>query len=248
MSDQNSLPSTMPAPAKDCANDFCHLAANDLQSPLRHSIYMSECVQSYLEKADYVRALACTSELTTTLANMKKLVAALLDLSLTANLLTELQLVDTHKIAEAAIAQNRVAIDETNATITIGHMPAALGNPDLLTRALRILIENAILYVKADTRPSVLIEGSAKHGITTIRIHDNGIGIPAGFRQRIFEPLVRLHHQARHQSGLGIGLSLCQKIMRCHGGDVAASPRPDGGTKFTLTLPSPTPSASPALK
>ena len=226
-------------PVNDGVSDFCHLAAHDLQAPLRQARHLSECIRGFVQKEEPERARACATELETILDKMKHLVTALLDLSTTANLVTEFVIVDMARIAEAAIARNRLGMLETGADIVIRKLPQVLGDADLLTRALAILVGNAILYVDADTRPQILIEGEAKNKIATIRIYDNGIGIPDGYHKRVFDPLIRVHSSPAHYGGLGIGLSLCQKILRSHGGDITASARVENGTLFTPPCPSP---------
>lgn len=169
---------------------------------------------------------------------MKQLVAALLDLSTTANLVTEFVSVDMDKVVEAAIARNRLGLKRSDAKVSTQPLPNVIGDADLLTRALSILIGNAVLYVDNSVIPDVRIEGLVRQGSTFIYLHDNGIGIPDGYHRRVFEPLIRVHTNPAHYGGVGIGLSLVQKILRSHGGDISALPRDGGGTTFVLRFPS----------
>ncbi len=65
-----------------------------------------------------------------------------------------------------------------------------------------------------------------------VTVADAGSGIAPGVADRIFEPFV-----STNESGLGLGLSICRRIVEAHGGDLTASDRPGGGAVFTLKLP-----------
>jgi signal transduction histidine kinase len=66
----------------------------------------------------------------------------------------------------------------------------------------------------------------------TIRVADTGCGLPADLGERIFEPFV-----STKETGLGLGLSICKRIVEAHGGDLTAANRPGGGAVFTVRLP-----------
>jgi signal transduction histidine kinase len=65
-----------------------------------------------------------------------------------------------------------------------------------------------------------------------IRVRDNGSGIPADLRSRIFEPFL-----SGRLNGTGLGLAVCQGIVRAHRGTIEARDREGGGTEFIVALP-----------
>jgi len=74
-------------------------------------------------------------------------------------------------------------------------------------------------------------------GHAVVRIADDGPGIPARDRDRIFERFVRLDPtRARSSGGSGLGLSIVAQLARSHGGTVAVGDAAAGGAEFTLTL------------
>jgi signal transduction histidine kinase len=67
-----------------------------------------------------------------------------------------------------------------------------------------------------------------------LRVSDTGGGLPASLGQRIFEPFV-----STKETGLGLGLSICKRIVEAHEGEIRATDRPEGGAVFTVRLPYP---------
>lgn len=106
------------------------------------------------------------------------------------------------------------------------------GEERLLRRALRNLLENARRY----GGPTIELSLRAHEGAFEIAVADRGPGVPAGMRERIFEPFFRLPGHAELAGGVGLGLSLVKQIAQRHGGTVRCEPRPGGGSVFVLRL------------
>jgi signal transduction histidine kinase len=66
----------------------------------------------------------------------------------------------------------------------------------------------------------------------TLRVEDTGPGLPPRLGQEIFEPFV-----STKETGLGLGLSICKRIVEAHGGEIDGGDRPEGGAWFTVRLP-----------
>ena len=91
------------------------------------------------------------------------------------------------------------------------------------------LVTNAVKY--SDGEIEIEIEGPE------IRWKDRGPGIPHGSEERIFERFYRVDNSlTQTTSGSGLGLPIARALARGMGGDLAYSPRPGGGSIFTLTL------------
>ena len=117
-----------------------------------------------------------------------------------------------------------------------GEEVQVLGEERLLRRALRNLLENARRYGGDEVSADV---GTLPDGRIEISIRDRGPGVPAEFRERIFEPFYRLPGHAERAGGVGLGLSLVRQIAERHGGKVRCEGREGGGTCFVITLPGP---------
>ena len=108
------------------------------------------------------------------------------------------------------------------------------GDERLLARAFNNLLGNAVKYAAERVTLSAAREG----GTIVIIVEDDGPGIPADARAKVFDPFVRLARaQDQAVGGYGLGLSIALKAVRLHRGDIAVDDSPLGGARFTLTLP-----------
>jgi signal transduction histidine kinase len=108
------------------------------------------------------------------------------------------------------------------------------GHPEALRRCIDNLVGNAIRYGE---RARIAIEDDAQR--LTIRVEDDGPGIPAEALERVFEPFYRLEaSRNRASGGSGLGLSIARNIARWHGGDLVLQGGPQNkGIIAQLTLP-----------
>ncbi|MCJ0765436.1 sensor histidine kinase [Variovorax terrae] len=107
------------------------------------------------------------------------------------------------------------------------------GVSKLLRRAIRNLLENARRYTDGDITVIVRCEGRQ----AVLQVCDRGPGVPAGQRERIFEPFYRMPGASEREGGVGLGLSLVRSIALRHGGSVRCEAREGGGACFVLQLP-----------
>jgi len=106
----------------------------------------------------------------------------------------------------------------------------ALGNAEMLFRAVRNLVENAIRHSDGKNPVEVEVDLPA-----TIRVKDRGPGIRPAERELMFQRFWRRNRQAKGHSGLG--LAIVAKIIQLHGGSVDAVNREGGGAAFSIVLP-----------
>lgn len=107
------------------------------------------------------------------------------------------------------------------------------GSSPQLAQAVRNLVDNAVRHA----REVVALSVRAEDGIAVIEVRDDGPGIPAADRERVFDRFVRLDEsRARDEGGTGLGLAIVKEIVLAHGGKVEVV---DSGTGAALrvTLP-----------
>lgn len=113
------------------------------------------------------------------------------------------------------------------------HPVAVNGNAEMIGRAVRNLVENALKHTPEGTDVEIVVEENA-----TVRVIDRGEGIPAAKRELIFERFWR--RDRRRAGSAGLGLAIVKRIMEAHGGTVTVGDAPSGGAAFTLVFKAPT--------
>jgi len=129
-----------------------------------------------------------------------------------------------------------VADEATRLQASVSGEPVAVrGDPKLLRRLVRNLVDNAVRHAGGEVEVSVARLPEAEGAC--LRVADRGPGIPEGERLRIFEPFYRPSgHSEGRDGGVGLGLALVAEIARHHGGDAVCRSRPGGGTIFEVIL------------
>jgi signal transduction histidine kinase len=116
-----------------------------------------------------------------------------------------------------------------------------------MRQLLQNLIGNGLKFHRTDVPPVVKLSGKlirergGSRNLGTrvscqIVVEDNGIGFDEKYLERIFQPFQRLHGRNEYE-GTGIGLTICQRIVDRHGGNIMAKSAPNKGAVFVVNLP-----------
>jgi signal transduction histidine kinase len=138
---------------------------------------------------------------------------------------TELEEVDLLALAAEECARYDGAVLE-------GESAVVNGDPRLLRRLLRNLLENAHRH----GIPPAQVRIASQDGMAKLSVWDLGHGIPETEYERVFEPFYR-RRSTRDNSGAGLGLALVRQIARRHGGEARCAMMSDGRSSFEITLP-----------
>jgi two-component system sensor histidine kinase SenX3 len=140
-----------------------------------------------------------------------------------------------HLLVAEAVARTRVLADQAGVELDAAPAPRRLrvvGDRPQLTQALTKLVENAVGY--SDRGTTVTLRCRTDGPWVEFVVDDEGIGVPARDRHRIFERFFRVSGRA---GGAGLGLSVARQIARAHGGDVEVSSEEGRGSTFVLRVP-----------
>jgi two-component system sensor histidine kinase KdpD len=98
------------------------------------------------------------------------------------------------------------------------------------------LFDNIAKYTPPGTRVWVSAIAGADGETVRVTLDDDGPGLPAGNPARLFDKFQRGNGEGT-VVGVGLGLAICQAIVRAHGGEIEARRREGGGARFAFTLP-----------
>jgi len=104
-----------------------------------------------------------------------------------------------------------------------------------LDQILSSLLHNAFKFGRQGGRLSVVVTRDGDR--VRICVEDDGPGVPAGDRDRVFDKFYSVAPAGGAQGGLGLGLYISRELVVLHGGRLWHEPRPGGGSRFCLTLP-----------
>lgn len=214
---------------------FAYIASHDLQEPLRGITGFLELLQLHHQGKPDATADRFIGHAMDGASRMQELINALLAYSRITTEERAFARVDGNAALADALANLRVAIEESKATVTHDPLPTVMGDAVQLAQVFQNLIGNAVKF-RGPAAPVAHV-GVAQEGDTWVfSVRDNGIGIPDKDRERIFLIFQRLHTRSEYP-GAGIGLAICKKIVERHGGKIWAESAPGSGAAFYFTLP-----------
>ncbi len=216
---------------------FAYVASHDLRQPLRMVTSFLSLVERRLEgrldhdTREFINFAIGGAK------TMDHLILDLLEYSRVGRRGPPMEPVSLADVADEAVQNLGMAISEAGAIITVQPgLPTVLGRRSDLIRLFQNLIGNAVKYRTAGRRPEVTVRCRAGADGVTLSVRDNGIGVPAGEKDRVFQVFQRLHTSDAYE-GTGIGLAICRKIVEQHGGRIWVASEVGVGSDFRFTLP-----------
>ena len=107
----------------------------------------------------------------------------------------------------------------------------------LIETVLKNLLYNAARYTKSEVHVTFTVHD----GVNQLLVDDDGPGIPAKDRQRVFDSFVQLEPIGGKKTGFGLGLAIVKRAIEWHGGEVAIVQSPLGGARISAAWPAPSP-------
>jgi len=215
---------------------FAYIASHDLQEPLR-------MVASYTQLLErrYAAQLDDTAREFIGYAvdgarRMQQFITGLLRYSRVGTEAQVLEAVNLGEVFETAVANLRIAIEESGAAVQARDLPVVEGDPRQLTQLFQNLIGNGLKFRKPGQSPKVEVWAEREEQRWRISVRDNGIGLDPRFSERVFTIFQRLHTRDEYE-GTGLGLAICKKIVERHGGRIWLESKEGEGATFSFTLP-----------
>ncbi|KQW43955.1 hypothetical protein ASC77_21410 [Nocardioides sp. Root1257] len=218
----------------DAQRRFVADASHELRSPVATIRTLHEVADAAGDRADWP---AVSADVLSETARLERLVADLLLLARSGSTAPpSYELLDLSEVVRAEAGRaRRVAV-----TCDVAPDVLVLGNPDALARATRNLLDNAERHTHTLLEVTLTSTGTTAH----LRVRDDGDGVPAADRERIFDRFVRLDEaRARDDGGTGLGLAITRLLVQEHGGAIRLDDTGSPGAEFVIDLPRVSPDA-----
>lgn len=210
---------------------FVYAASHDLQEPLRTvSAYAQLLQREYPQEGQ-------ASEFATFIVNGANQMGALVRDLLTYSRIRAEPNQETIRLGTAlqrALLTLAERIRESSAEITSEELPEVFADEGQIANVFEHLIGNAIRY-RGSAPPVIRITADQDADTCTVSVQDNGLGIEPRFHEHVFQAFKRLH--GKDLGGTGLGLTMCRKIIRGHGGRIWVESDGRHGSTFKFTLP-----------
>ena len=143
--------------------------------------------------------------------------------------------VDVRALVETTLDSLQQSIAKSQTQVSLGELPNAKGDATAIGQVFANLIVNALNYLQPGRPGALEIGGKVEGGMAHYWVKDNGSGMPATAKRRLFQVFQRFHPE--RAQGEGMGLAIVKRVVERHGGVISAESEEGVGTTFRLTLP-----------
>ncbi|MEO0023934.1 MAG: hypothetical protein RL196_375 [Actinomycetota bacterium] len=223
---------------EETRRDFVDNVSHELKTPIAAVGLLAEALRS--NTSDPAKVEKFSTHILQESQRMGNLVQDIIQLSKlqSAEQVGKPQLLDLTAVVAEAVERNKFLAENKHIRIRTATARGikVYGDHDMLTMAVKNLIENAIIY--SETRGQVGVGLREVEGVAEITVADNGVGIPDDEQDRIFERFYRVDaSRSRQTGGTGLGLSIVKHVALNHRGEVRLFSQLGLGSTFTLRLP-----------
>jgi len=237
---------------QDEIRQYQHISNHNLQEPLRKLRLFSDILLSASARGDQHKVETSAVKINEFARGFSNMIQQLTDFSSLSlrSAKSDFEITDLNVIFADIIGRLSLALKEKNTTIDCGILHTITAIPGQMSRLFYHLINNAITYAKKDVAPFIKIYS---HDLTPEAVErypfllparryceicfiDNGIGIEAAQLEKIFDIFTYSSTKAA-ESGVGMGLAQCRKIVANHRGRIMIHSEPGEGTTLSVILP-----------
>ena len=212
---------------------FATVAAHDLKAPLRAITQHLEIIRKDNAAKLEDRSLKSMAFAIDGARRMNELIEALLEYSQLGFGEKKLSLVDCNHVMKTVRANLSASIEEKSAQVTWDDLPVLTADKIQLIQLLQNLINNAIKFCAQ--APKAHVSAKREGAYWQFSVKDNGIGLDPQHQEKIFTIFKRMH-TVEEYPGLGVGLAICDRVVKNHRGRIWVESTPNSGATFFFTL------------
>jgi two-component system sensor histidine kinase SenX3 len=222
----------------DTRRDFIANISHELKTPIGAISLLAEALVDASD--DPVAVQKFSKSLRKESKRLTNLIKDVVQLSRiqSAEVVANAEVVDLSTVVMEALDRNSYRAEARNVKISYDAPEGVevIGDPEMLTVAVKNLIENAILYSEEGAPVGVGLR--QVDDVAEIAVTDSGLGIPQEDQTRIFERFYRVDpSRSRATGGTGLGLAIVKHVASTHNGEVKLFSKPGVGSTFTLRIP-----------
>jgi len=216
---------------------FIDAVSHDLKNPIISTEMLCNLLlEKYGDKLDD-KARRYLQLINASTAQMSRLVSDLLELSKIGQVVPHLAHVEFADLLNRVVSRFQGMLDSDGIELIADeHFPTVYCDADRIYQVLDNLLGNAIRFAKVTDRPKIAVGCEDAGNAYRCYVSDNGPGIDAAQHQRIFDAFQRIPEKG-NEEGTGLGLTIVQRLVRRHGGDVWVESEKGKGATFYFTLP-----------
>ena len=214
---------------------FVYVATHDLHEPLRLITSFLQLLKKKYDSQLDEQASEYIDYAVDGSRRIKKLILDLLEYSKFSIDRDGFKVLDAGKLIEDVKHSLCSLLKQHHAIIDVKPLPVIYADPSLLHQLFKNLLTNSIKY-RGESTPKISIDCIAQGDNYLFSVSDNGIGIDPGYSEKIFDLFQRLHKNEAFE-GTGVGLAICEKIIRLHRGSIWVESMPGKGSTFCFTIP-----------
>ncbi|MBF0516091.1 MAG: PAS domain S-box protein [Nitrospirae bacterium] len=217
--------------------DFASVASHDLQEPLRKIIAFGDRLRAKTEgilsedAADYLQRMQGAA------SRMQRLIEELLNFSRITTRAKPFALTDLNAIMQGIVSDLEERLIRSRGSVVFDGLPVIEADAMQMHQLFMNLVANGLKFHAEGVVPAVTVKLiNTTDEYYELTVADNGIGFDMKFLDKIFKPFQRLHGRGQYE-GTGMGLAICDKIVKRHGGMLNVESAPGAGATFTVRLP-----------
>jgi two-component system phosphate regulon sensor histidine kinase PhoR len=221
-------------------NEFISNITHELKTPIATVGVAIEALKNFNAMNDPARTREYLDISANELQRLSLLVDKVLKLSMFEKKEMDMRFeqVDLAGIVQEVVASMRLQAEKQKALIHVQVQGETILRGDRLhlLSVVYNLLDNALKYAKESPQIDISLTGTDDE--VTMKVKDNGIGIPPEYQGKVFDKFFRVPHGDTHNAkGYGLGLSYAAQVIHKHGGTISVESTPGSGTSFTFVLP-----------